>query len=75
MGRVHGGERVTPLGCNIRVLNVEREDGLDTLLSLTMVDPVDDRQAQVLLDHGSRQALLQMLTSVDYPEDIEEEVL
>lgn len=62
MGRVKGGEHVTPLGCNIRVLNVERDDGLDTLLSLTMVDPGDDRQAQVLLDHNARYKLIAMLT-------------
>jgi hypothetical protein len=62
MGRVNGGEHVTPLGCGIRVLNVEREDGNDTLLSLTMVDPEDDRRVEVLLDNNARYKLISMLT-------------
>lgn len=61
MGRAKQGEHLTPLQCGIRVLNVTREDGLDVLLSLHMLDSNDGRRVEVLLDDGSRAALRTML--------------
>ena len=65
MGRVAGGDHVTPLGCRVRVLNVERDDGNDVMLSLSMEGEHDDRHVEVLLDNGSRWALINMLTRAD----------